>query len=352
MKRVHVLLSVFLLATAALFVSSCNSNTEEPRGEFSSGVFVVNEGNFGSANGTISYYNPVNNEVKQDIFGQANSGRALGDVVQSMTIEGDFAYVVVNNSNRVEVVNANTFKSVHTINDVKLPRYMVTHSGRGYVSEWVSFSESGGVSVINLADRSVQQHIITDFGAEGLIIQNNKLYVSNSFSNTVSVISLSSHEVIETIQVGQAPGQFVTDKDGKIWVLCGGSYDMDYAPLNDGAFYVINSGTDEVEKSIPLNANVSAKTAINKNKDIIYYFRGKSIYALPVTASAAPGEALITESDAVGFYSIGYDDEEELIYAGDSKGFTASGSVFRYHENGTSVNYFTSGIGPNEFIFK
>ena len=50
---------------------------------------MINEGNFQDADGTISFINPNDGSVKQDLFGTVNNGLALGDVVQSMTIDGD-----------------------------------------------------------------------------------------------------------------------------------------------------------------------------------------------------------------------------------------------------------------------
>src|SRR5687767_12691559 len=107
---------VFLtIAVLSFLISSCDDDDNKPKGEFEHGVFVVNEGNFQHADGSISYINPSSGEVSYDLFGAVNSGRALGDVVQSMTIDNDQAYIVVNNSNKIEVVNANTFKASYTI---------------------------------------------------------------------------------------------------------------------------------------------------------------------------------------------------------------------------------------------
>ena len=111
---------------------------------------MINEGNFQDADGSISFINPDDGSVKQDLFGSVNNGLALGDVVQSMTIDDDFAYVVVNNSNKIEVVNANTFVSEHTIQGLSLPRYFTTLNGKGYVTEWVNYSDPGRVTIIDI----------------------------------------------------------------------------------------------------------------------------------------------------------------------------------------------------------
>lgn len=346
MKKLKSLLRYFLLAGVLIF-TSCDDDDKEAKIEFPSGVFVVNEGNFTEADGTVSHFNWDNGDVTQDLFGTANNKEALGSVVQSMTIDNDLAYIVVNNSNKVEVVNATTFVSEYTLDGLALPRQFITYNGKGYLTEWVGFTDPGRVAVINLESHAIETTITTESGAENIIASNGKLYVSNNFTNTVSVINPSTNQVIETIEVASAPGAFAIDKDNKLWVVCGGAYQG-----NDGAFYRINTTTDEVEESIELNVNVDSKMVINKSKDRIYFYKGKNIYELPVTATEAPAEPFITENGAVGFYGIGFDTEHEIIYAADSKAFAGNGTVYRYSKNGTAIDNFTAGRGPNGFVFR
>src|SRR5688572_24191989 len=104
-----------LLTVFSVTFSSCDDDDNNSSGKFEKGIFVVNEGNFLDADGTVSHINEDNGTVTQDLFGSVNNGLALGDVVQSMTIDEDLAYIVVNNSNKMEVVNSNTFKTEYTL---------------------------------------------------------------------------------------------------------------------------------------------------------------------------------------------------------------------------------------------
>ena len=84
-----------LLLTALWLFSSCNTTTtcEDcplPNGDYSSGIFVVNEGPFGGT-GTISWYNPATGEVQDSIFEKANNGAKLGQFVQSLTFHNGMA---------------------------------------------------------------------------------------------------------------------------------------------------------------------------------------------------------------------------------------------------------------------
>lgn len=344
----------FLAATIAFMVtfSSCDNEENKPKGDFQTGIFVVNEGNFQDADGSISFINPSSGEVTQDLFGSVNSGRALGDVVQSMTIDGDFTYIVVNNSNKVEVVNANTFESSYTITDLKLPRYFTTFKGKGYVTEWVSFSSPGRVSIVDLQNHTVTGSIATDYGAEGIIAANGKLFVSNNFTNTVSVIDPVTSTVVKTIEVGESPGDFALDNQNRLWVACGGGYDQNYNPLNDGKLVQIDPVNNSVLKTIELGTNFSAKLAINKGGTQLFYYKGKSVYRVNTTDTAGPTTALLTESAVSSFYGIEIDPKTDVIYLADTKAFSGNGTAFTYTTSGTAIGSFTVGRGPNGFAFK
>lgn len=345
LRRLFPMISfVFTLLTALV---SCNKDDPKPKGEFSTGVIIVNEGSFKKADGTIGHFNPSTLEVKQDIFGLKNNGKALGDIVQSLTIDGDLAYIVVNNSNTLEVVNSNTFVAEYTLANVKLPRYFAVYKGKGYLTEWVSFTDPGRVSVINLQDRKIETTITTDFGAEGIIAVDKSIYVSNNFTNTVSVINPADNTVKETIEVGSSPGEFVLDADNKLWVICGGDYGLDNASL-----YKINPATNKVETSLQLTISTSSHLALNKAKNQLFFTSGKNIYRINTQNPAVPSVAFITANDAVQVYGIGVDPQTDIIYVADAKGFQGNGLVFRYKSDGTVMDTFIAGKGPNGFVFR
>ncbi|HTJ48016.1 MAG TPA: YncE family protein [Cyclobacteriaceae bacterium] len=342
-KLLNFLTLICILALAV----SCKDD-EKPKGEFSTGVWIINEGAFGHSNSSVSSYNASTGVVQQDLFGLKNNKKALGDVAQSATINGDLAYIVINNDNKIEVVNANTFVSSYTLSDLALPRYLTVYNGKGYLTEWVNFSDSSRVSVIDLSKHTVSTSVNTGKGAENIIAVNDKLYVSNSFSNTVAVIDPAKNKLIKTIEVADSPGAFVLDSSNKLWVICGGSYEG-----NNGALYRIDPSTNATDSHINLGMNVTAKMVTNKAKNTLFYFAGTSVYSLSITASEAPANALVSEQNATEFYGIGFDTKNDILYVCDDNGFTANGTVFRYKSDGTVIDNFSSdGIGPNGLIFR
>ena len=336
--------ALFIFWTA---LASCTKDDPRPKGEFSTGVLVINEGSFKKADGTIGFFDPTSLEAKQDIFGVKNNGKALGDIVQSMFVDGDLAYIPVNNSNTLEVVNSNTFVTEYTLADVKLPRYFTVYKGKGYLTEWVSFADPGRVSVINLTERKVETTITTDFGAENIIEVNGSLYVSNNFSNTISVINPADNKVSTTIEVGSSPGEFVLDIDNKLWVICGGDYGLDNASLHR-----IDPASNKVEKSLELAVSTSSHLVLNKAKNQLLFTSGNNIYRVSTQTPVVPQSAFITATDAVQVYGIGVDPQTDIIYVADAKGFQSNGTIFRYKSDGTVMDSFTAGKGPNGFVFR
>lgn len=108
-----------ITACAAIFlVSACEKEPEVPTpsivSSFTNGVFILNEGAFGAGNSGISFYSKNENSLIPDLYQQANN-LPLGDVLQSMTIFGQKAYLCVNNSQKIEVVSLADFQKKSSI---------------------------------------------------------------------------------------------------------------------------------------------------------------------------------------------------------------------------------------------
>ena len=117
------------------------------------GVFIVNEGSFLSNNGSVSYYNPDSGTLVNNLFETVN-GRPLGDVVQSMEFAGDKAYMVVNGSGKVEIVDRETFETETEPILASYPRYFqAVDSHKGYLT---SGNMQGYVYVIDLENNTDQ----------------------------------------------------------------------------------------------------------------------------------------------------------------------------------------------------
>lgn len=128
------------------------SNVEQDGGVFAydDGLIVGNEGTFTNGNASVTYYQPSNGLVANNIFESSND-LPLGDVLQSVYQDDNDLYLVVNNSARIAVVNPATMRLRRDFQNLGSPRYVVRKDNRLFVSQlfdphiWVVDAQSGAV---------------------------------------------------------------------------------------------------------------------------------------------------------------------------------------------------------------
>jgi len=341
------------LAFSGLLLASCESKNDvvapTPTGT-GSNVYITNEGAYGKSTASVTFFDKNTKAVTADIFQTAN-GRALGDVAQSMAVYNNTGYVVVNNSNKVEVVTLPGFKSVATISNLVQPRYMVsTTAGKGYVTEWLS-STAGRVSIIDLATNTVTGTLPTGRYPEKLLSFNGLIYVPNSDENTLTVIDPAQGKVTNTITVSDGPSSLAVDKSGNIWVLCGGitKYDpVTYAVISStpGALIRFAPGAPTSQLKLPFTSGSPTKLRVSASGDQLYYSLGRGEYRMDVTASALPTTPLIRRN----FYGFDLDPQDNTLY-GCIASFSGASKTIRYRTDGTAIDSFATGIGSNGAVF-
>jgi YVTN family beta-propeller protein len=287
--------------------------------------------------------------VQQDVFEQAN-GRPLGNVGQSMASFGAQGLIVVNNANKVEVVDLKDFKSVGTIEGLALPSEILVpgNSGKAYVTEWVSFSGAGRVSVIDIASRSILRTIAVGQFPNAITLHNNRIYVANSNENTVTEISLNADTVLRTITVGDRPNGFVAIGN-ELLVLCGGN--PSWTGSETAGSIATISGTQTTVVNFPDATFHPSNFTIHPSGNAVLYEVNGAIYSqsLPVPASIVPANPLINR----GFYHFSLDPTADgLLYGTDAGDFASNGWIFRYERNFSLKDSIPAGIAPGYIHFR
>lgn len=348
----------YALIFCSLFFSAC---TEEPpitpSGVYSEGVFTINEGVFGQTSGTITHYNRTDGTVAQKIFKQANS-RDLGDVVQSMSFYQDKAYIVVNNSNKIEIADANTFEEKGQIAGLRLPRYfLASTSDKAYVSEWGVDGLTGTIAFLDLNSQTIIQRISVGVGPEKLLLKDGKLYVTHTggygSNNRISVIDTTSNQVQTTIPVLDKPSACVEAMDGSIWVACAGEVvyltypAIDTINSTESGLVKINPVTNTVVETILFGKGnpVGSLVLNSNNRSELYYRRSGKVWKYSITSGVE--EALFSGS----FYGLGFDSVTNSIYATTSVGVNAA-EAQRYDTNGALIGSYGVGVFANGFVFR
>lgn len=329
-----------IIASAFLFASCSNDddNNDAPLGAYDNGVLILNEGNFGTPNASVSFVSNDLNTFQNDIFKLVNTPMVLGDVAQSMSFSNEKAFIVVNNSNEVEVVNRYTFKSLGTITEkLQNPRYSVVLNDKLYVTN----SISRAVTVYDAKTFAYIASIPLNKTAERIVAANGKLYVTNAAYGSgtdVTVINPASNTVSKTITLANGINS-IEEKNGSVYVLSGTS--------TKNTLSKINTSTDTATSF----EAIATKSALNMDidGDKIYYTQATEVYAINLTATAFSDKALFSVKDSSWstFYGFGVIDGK--IYSGDANAFTSDGTVTVYSSTGTALKTLTAGKGPNGF---
>ncbi len=337
------LLSVFVLFGAC---KSNNSNSDTKL----TGVFVMNEGNFGQANASITAYNPETGEVSQNQYEDEN-GVPIGDILQSVTEINDRLYLVVNNSHKIEVVDKATLTNIATIQiaNEASPRYVAQVSDtKAYVTNLFGNS----VSVINLETNEVTGTIAVGSNPEGIVVVGNLAYVANSgfgSGNTVSVINTDSDEVVDTITVGDNPTSFKVTSNGNIWLVCVGAFNDFNDPNDDtpGTIYVINGNSGEVVTNFEVGGH-PGDLVISERESAAFLVNGP-LMKINLNTYEIEDSSFINRN----FYALGLStsDESEFLWGTDAKNFAQAGLAIQYDLNGVKQDSFPTGIIPGDFYF-
>jgi len=196
-----------IIISLALFIwTACdNSNStysdSEPN---SSWIFVANEGNYGTSNGSVSMI---------DDKGQITTIDNIGDVVQSVEVYKNKLFVIVNNSHKIMIYNITengvNLPGIEISTENSSPREMVIVNDKVYFTNW----NSKDVKILNLTTYAIEssipieglpEDIITDGINLWVSVPNLELYDTNDGTKVVK-INLETEQIVESYEVGRGP---------------------------------------------------------------------------------------------------------------------------------------------------
>lgn len=339
----HLRFYLFVLSLILLSCEKTPVNNPVPLIQQGKGVFIINEGNYGGGNGSVSYYRTDSNKIYNDIFNTVNH-RPLGDVCQAMYIYDNKGYIIVNNSQKIEIVDINNFQSTATISGLTSPRcFLPVNAAKAYVSDMYSNS----ISIINLVSDSKSGVIPCHGSTEEMLILSNKVYLANTEKEYLYIIDPATDRITDSIHLSYGPVSVKSDKNNKLWVMCMGNYRDNTA----ACLYRIAPESKTIEKSYPFPTylNVWNKIKMNPGKDTLYFTNG-SIFRMSIADSNLPPDPFINSAGR-NFYGMGIDPGTGNVYVSDAIDYVQKGKIYIFSANGSLLKSFNAGIIPGEFCF-
>lgn len=371
-------LNFYLLAFAMLCLFSCRTDDyviPSEKDEVSSGedtpvkgFYLLNEGNMGSNKCTLDYYDYASGVYHRNIYGEINPNvvKELGDVGNDIMIYGSKMYVVVNVSNKIEVLDAKTAKRIKTI-QLQNCRYMKFKGGKVYASSYAGpvelnpNSPPGKVVEIDTASLAIERQVVVGYQPEEMEIIGYKLFVANSggymfpnYDRTVSVIDLNSFTETRKIDVAINLHRIRKDNYGDLYVSSRG----DYYNIPSSLF-LVDAATGTVKKDF--HVAVSGMTIVN---DKLYYYGNEFNYnthsyvktfgIIDVKTEQVITNKIIDQQYADEIkapYGIAVNPYTEDIYLTDARNYVTTGYVYCFDKTGKFKWKTEGGNIPAHFAF-
>lgn len=348
-----------LLTAAAILTALASCNKDKitpipvtPTAE-RAGVYVLNQGNFGSSNSSLTYYDYTTKVTTADRYNAVN-GAGVGATANDLKVYGSKMYIAVDLSGVLNVVDSKTAKLIKQIpfktatGDSREPRSIAFYKNNAFITLY-----DGNVAVMDTATLVVSKYIPVGRNPEQLVVSNNKLYVANSggldFGNpdkTVSVIDLITLTETKKVTVIANPISMGADDFGNVYVLSSGNY-VDIA----AGLTIINNVTD-APQAVPTLAGAYG-TAIVTNGEFAYFLSADNkVLVYNVKTQTIMKENFITDGTVITTpYNLTYDPLTGEVFVTDAKNFSTNGELFAFDKTGKKEYSITTGINPAGIVF-
>lgn len=304
-------------------------------------LYITNEGNFMYNNASVSLYNPDTKEVITDIFKTQNPNYLLGDVCQSIIKIQNTYYLVVNNSGKIVMVNADNFKVSGTITGFTSPRYILPVS---FAKAYVSDLYANKITIIDLTTNQIKGSILLNGWTENMLLFYNKAFVLNPYKYYCYVIDVIQDKIMDSIYIGKYASGLVLDKNDKLWILCSGDNSVNDLPKLHRIDPV------SLQKELSLNFSGSDNPhhlVIDANRESLFYIN-QHVFKMNINSIQLPNSPLINNHNN-NFYALYLNNYDNNLYISDAMDYVQNSSIYRYNTNGQLIHTFKAGINASGF---
>lgn len=337
------------------------------------GMYLLNEGNMGSNKCTLDYLDYIQGYYVRNLYAERNPHvvKELGDVGNDIQVYGSKLYVVVNCSNKVEVLDAATGIRLGQV-DIPNCRYVRFYRGHAYVTSYVGPVQlnnpdavQGAVYKVDTLTLKTVARCTVGYQPDELEVLGQYLYVANSggymapdYDYTVSVIELESFRQVEKIPVGINLHRIKADNGGKLWVTSRGDYNTIHSNL-----YVLEKKQGRNEMEVTDTLDIPCSNFCISGDSLYYYSTEWNNYTQSNTITYGivntrtkqkVSDSFIndgTETEITIPYGIAIHPETGDIFVTDAKNYVSSGVLHCYSKGGNKKWSVRTGDIPAHICF-
>lgn len=331
------------------------------------GFYLANEGNMNMNKASLDYMDYTTGIYRRNLYNEANPEvvKGLGDVANDVAVYGSKLYVVVNVSNKVEVMDVRTGKRIKQI-DILNCRYITFHKGKAYVSAYLGTvgdpgSPNGIVAMIDTTSLTEVKRVTVGRQPEEMAIVGEKLYVANSggyspqaYERTLSVLDLNTFSFLKNIDVAINLHRVKADQYGDLYVSSRGNYDDIPSRL-----FVVDTKTDLVKKAFDIGVSNFVIDG-----DLAYFFQTEwsnntgantvNYGMLNVKDEVLLNTKFITDGTDKSIvipFGIAVNRVTKEVFVTDAKNYETPGTLYCFDPSGKRKWSVTTGDIPSQFAF-
>ncbi len=350
-------LAYAVTALAAVAFTSCSDDNDDPKPVIcpaeNPGLFIVNNGNYGTPNASLSFYDLTTGTIRNNVFSAAN-GIPLGEVAQSVTVDGDRTFVVVNLSNKVYAIDSNDYEIQSEITDhVSSPRFFAKITDDKYYLSQMSSRKIGVYEKEMSGYKYVKEIEVTAAagGNENILVAGNYAYTNAwSYGKTVAKIDIADDKVVSELEVGIQPESIAyCETSNSLWVLCdGGGWEQNPVGYEAPSLVEIDLASFTIKQKIALPMSSASKLCYHDGA-LYWLTAGKGVTKMDLASKAVTDHIAIS---SYGIYALTICPANGDIYVADAIDYTQNGVIYRYDIAGNKLGDFKAGIIPAGFAWK
>lgn len=374
MKKYLLAFAVLLMGTAVM--TSCSDDDDAPKTQtvtYSTGAYIVNSGAmYSNIESSLTAIDYASSTATQNAFKAAN-GRSLGNTANDGLIYGSKMYIVVDQSNTIEVLDKQTKKSVKQIKTTELmgdakgnePRHIIAKGG------CIFFTTYGGyVAQVDTTNFALKAKYPVGSYPEGLafVDDESKIYVANSNygkgGGTISAIDLLKGTVDTKTVEGINNPTAVYSIGGEMYVIDQQYYDANYQAFGENALKLLDFATGKSTKVADGNyaaMNIASSPSRATAPDCFFYVLNAPYVGTASVRVYGPGytQAHVFELSEMPYSPCGIfvDPVNQHIFVlsynqGDyGADYNADGYVVEYDAQGKKLRQYNTGVGQVTMFF-